>query len=134
MSEVAMNESTYHDQIRVSVEPNYLDDESAPDENRFVFSYTVTITNQGEAPAQLLSRHWIITNGDTMDTQEVKGQGVIGQQPKIEPGESYTYTSGTVMEAPVGTMHGSYHMVSTDGTQFDVTIDPFMLAAPGSLH
>lgn len=134
MSELSMNECDYDDHIQVSVEPNYLDNQSTPEENRFVFSYTVTITNQGEAPAQLLSRHWIITNGDTMTTQEVKGQGVIGQQPKIEPGESYTYTSGTVMEAPVGTMHGSYHMVSPDGTQFDVNIEPFMLAAPGNLH
>lgn len=129
-----MSEQVNHDQIHVSVEPYYLLDESEPDENRFVFSYTVTITNDGNSPAQLLSRHWIITNGDTMDTQEVKGQGVIGQQPQIQPGESYTYTSGTVMEAPVGTMHGSYHMVKPDGTQFDVDIEPFMLAAPGSLH
>jgi len=129
-----MSEPINDDGIQVTVEPYYLMDESDPEENRFVFSYTVTITNSGTSPTQLLSRHWIITNGDTMTTQEVKGQGVIGQQPQIQPGESYTYTSGTVMEAPVGTMHGSYHMVNADGTQFDVTIEPFMLAAPGNLH
>ncbi len=129
-----MSEPINDDLIQVKVEPYYLMDESDPEENRFVFSYTVTITNSGSSPAQLLSRHWIITNGDTMTTQEVKGQGVIGQQPQIQPGESYTYTSGTVMEAPVGTMHGSYHMVKPDGTQFDVAIEPFMLAAPGNLH
>ena len=128
-----MNEHQ-QDRFYIAVEPHYLMDESEPDDNRFVFSYTVTITNLGEESAQLLSRHWIITNGDTLDTQEIKGQGVIGQQPSIDPGESYTYTSGTVMEAPVGTMHGSYHMVSQDGTQFDVEINPFMLATPNSLH
>ncbi len=122
------------DDINIRVEPLYLDQESVPDKNRFVFSYTVTITNAGNFPAQLMSRHWIITNGETLDTQEVVGDGVIGQQPHIMPGESYTYTSGTVSESPVTTMHGSYLMVDESGEEFDVVIEPFVLAAPNRLH
>ena len=96
--------------VFVHVMPNYMQEESNPEKQRFVFSYTVSITNETEHEVQLLSRHWIITNGETLKTQEVRGEGVIGQKPVIQSGESYTYTSGTVMETPVGTMHGFYTM------------------------
>ncbi|MFN9588650.1 MAG: Co2+/Mg2+ efflux protein ApaG, partial [Pseudomonadaceae bacterium] len=97
------------------------------------FSYTVTIVNNGELPAQLLSRHWVITDGDGR-VQEVRGAGVIGQQPHIAPGASHTYSSGTVMATQVGTMQGSYQMLAEDGKRFDATIAPFRLAVPGALH
>ncbi|MDU9408494.1 Co2+/Mg2+ efflux protein ApaG [Pseudomonas sp. zfem001] len=120
-------------QIDVSVTTRYLAAQSQPAENRYAFSYTVTIVNNGELPAQLLSRHWIITDGDGR-VQEVRGAGVIGQQPHIEPGASHTYSSGTVMTTQVGTMQGSYQMLAEDGKRFDATITPFRLAVPGALH
>ena len=120
-------------QIDVSVTTHYLAAQSQPEQNRYAFSYTVTIVNNGELPAQLLSRHWIITDGDGR-VQEVRGAGVIGQQPHIEPGASHTYTSGTVMATQVGTMQGSYQMLAEDGKRFDATIAPFRLAVPGALH
>ena len=123
-----------NENIQVSVTPYYLKDESMPEKNRYVFSYTVSIHNDGEFDAQLLSRHWIITNGETLKTQEVRGDGVIGQQPVIPPGESYQYTSGTVLESPVGTMQGSYRFSDEDGEFFDVSIPVFSLAAPLSVH
>ncbi|WP_192982867.1 Co2+/Mg2+ efflux protein ApaG [Pseudomonas sp. EggHat1] len=120
-------------QIDVSVTTRYLAAQSQPEQNRYAFSYTVTIANNGELPAQLLSRHWIITDGDGR-VQEVRGTGVIGQQPHIEPGASHTYSSGTVMATQVGTMQGSYQMLAEDGKRFDATIAPFRLAVPGALH
>lgn len=120
-------------QIDVSVTTRYLAAQSQPEQSRYAFSYTVTIVNNGELPAQLLSRHWIITDGDGR-VQEVRGAGVIGQQPHIEPGASHTYSSGTVMTAQVGTMQGSYQMLAEDGKRFDATIAPFRLAVPGALH
>ena len=120
-------------QIDVSVTTRYLAAQSQPEQSRYAFSYTVTIVNNGELPAQLLSRHWIITDGDGR-VQEVRGAGVIGQQPHIEPGASHTYSSGTVMTTQVGTMQGSYRMLAEDGKRFDATIAPFRLAVPGALH
>jgi ApaG protein len=126
-----MSDSRY--QIDVSVTTRYLAAQSQPEQNRYAFSYTVTIANNGELPAQLLSRHWIITDGDGR-VQEVRGAGVIGQQPHIEPGASHTYSSGTVMATQVGTMQGSYQMLAEDGKRFDAIIAPFRLAVPGALH
>ena len=120
-------------QIDVSVTTRYLAAQSQPEQSRYAFSYTVTIVNNGELPAQLLSRHWIITDGDGR-VQEVRGAGVVGQQPHLQPGESHTYSSGTVMATKVGNMHGSYQMVADDGKRFDATIAPFRLAVPGALH
>ena len=120
-------------QIDVSVTTRYLAAQSQPEQSRYAFSYTVTIVNNGELPAQLLSRHWIITDGDGR-VQEVRGAGVIGQQPHLEPGASHTYSSGTVMTTQVGTMQGSYQMLAEDGKRFDATIAPFRLAVPGALH
>ncbi|MFG0585784.1 Co2+/Mg2+ efflux protein ApaG [Pseudomonas sp. zjy_9] len=118
-------------QIDVSVTTRYLPAQSQPEQSRYAFSYKVTIVNNGELPAQLLSRHWIITDGRV---QEVRGAGVIGQQPHIAPGASHTYSSGTVMATQVGTMQGSYQMLAEDGKRFDATIAPFRLAMPGALH
>ena len=120
-------------QIDVSVTTRYLAAQSQPEQNRYAFSYTVTIVNNGELTAQLLSRHWVITDGDGR-VQEVRGAGVIGQQPHIAPGASHTYSSGTVMATQVGTMQGSYQMLAEDGKRFDATIAPFRLAVPGVLH
>lgn len=120
--------------IQVSVEPKYIFKESVPEKNRYVFSYTVTITNNGELAVQLLSRHWIITNGETLKSQEVRGDGVVGKQPRIQPGKSYTYTSGTVMESPVGTMQGTYRMIDETGEYLDALIPVFTLASTNSVH
>jgi len=119
--------------IKVEVKPSYLAEESRPDKGAWAFAYTVRVTNAGTVPAQLISRHWIITDGDGR-VQEVRGAGVVGQQPHLQPGESHTYSSGTVMATKVGNMHGSYQMVADDGKRFDATIAPFRLAVPGALH
>lgn len=120
-------------QIDISVVTRYLPEQSQPDQNRFAFAYTVTIHNSGELAAQLLSRHWVITDGDGR-IQEVRGAGVVGQQPRIGPGQSHTYSSGTVMATRVGNMHGSYQMLADDGKRFEAPIAPFRLAVPGALH
>jgi ApaG protein len=119
--------------ISVSVQTNYIPEQSEPDNKRFVFSYSITIRNAGMTGAQLLNRHWIITDIDGK-VQEVRGEGVVGEKPHLEPGESFHYTSGTVLETPVGSMHGSYEMMSDDGTRFSADIPPFSLAIPRSLH
>ncbi|MDU9415165.1 Co2+/Mg2+ efflux protein ApaG [Pseudomonas solani] len=119
--------------VAVSVTTHFLPEQSQPEQNRFAFSYTVTIRNDGELPAKLVSRHWVITDGDG-HVQEVRGAGVVGQQPLIEPGASHVYSSGTVMATRVGTMQGSYQMVAEDGKRFDAEIAPFRLAVPGALH
>jgi len=120
-------------QITVSVTTRHLSEQSQPDQQRYVFAYTVTIHNHGEQAAKLLSRHWIITDGDG-HVQEVRGAGVVGEKPLIEPGASHTYTSGTVLNTKVGSMHGSYQMIAADGHQFDAEIPVFRLAVPGELH
>ena len=119
--------------VDVEVATRYLPEQSQPEQNRYAFAYTVTIANNGQQPAKLLSRHWLITDGDGR-VQEVRGAGVVGQQPLIAPGESHTYSSGTVMATRVGAMQGSYQMLAEDGTRFDAPIAPFRLAVPGSLH
>ncbi|MES2819510.1 MAG: Co2+/Mg2+ efflux protein ApaG [Pseudomonadota bacterium] len=126
-----MPDSRY--QIAVSVVTRYLPEQSEPEQNRFAFAYTVTIDNKGQLPAQLQSRYWLITDGDGRK-QEVRGPGVIGQQPLIAPGQQHTYSSGTLLATRVGTMQGSYQMRAEDGTCFDALIAPFRLAVPGALH
>ena len=124
---------TSRNNIQVSVKSAYIAEQSDPDANRYVFSYTVTITNSGELPARLVARHWVITDA-AEKVQEVRGLGVIGQHPHLDPGESFTYTSGAVLETPIGHMHGAYQMVADDGTHFDADIPAFNLATPHSLH
>lgn len=127
-----MREHSRH-HVDVRVRTSYLDNQSEPDANRYVFAYTITITNDGEVPAKLLTRHWVITDGNEK-VQEVHGEGVVGEQPHISPGMSFEYTSGAVLETPFGTMHGSYQMLGDDGTQFDAEIPPFLLSVPRQLH
>ena len=119
--------------IDVSAVSAYLADQSSPEAGEFAFAYTITITNRGEQSAQLLSRHWIITDGND-EVQEVKGEGVVGEQPVLPPGSSFEYTSGTLMQTPTGTMHGSYQMIAEDGTTFDADIPMFTLRAVKTLH
>ena len=114
--------------IKISAQSQYQPEQSSPDEQRYVFAYTIRIENQGSKPARLLDRHWIITDADGR-VQEVRGQGVVGEQPHLRPGESFQYTSGTVLPTPLGSMHGSYGMVGDDGTRFDATIPAFSLAS-----
>lgn len=119
--------------IRVQVTTAYLDEQSSPSEERYVFSYTITIRNEGERAAQLLTRHWIITDANGR-AKEVRGEGVVGEQPRLEPGQGFRYSSGAVLETPVGTMEGSYQMVDAEGQHFDAAIAPFRLAIPGILQ
>ena len=119
--------------ISVEVKTAYLDDRSDPSRNQYVFAYTITITNGGDTPAQLISRHWIITDAEHK-VQEVKGLGVVGQQPLIKPGETFEYTSGATLATAMGTMRGTYHMVDEDGSGFEVPIAPFTLSVPRVLH
>lgn len=119
--------------IEVSVETEYLPDQSDPDNHRWVYAYHICIENKGSQSAQLLTRHWIITDSEEQQ-QEVHGEGVIGQQPNLAPGEQFKYTSGTILETPVGSMHGSYQMLAEDGTCFDADIPVFTLAPPHTLH
>jgi len=121
----------YH--ISVSVNTAYLAEQSDPESERYVFAYTITIANTGTVAAQLISRHWIITDAENV-TQEVNGLGVVGEQPLLRPGESFEYTSGTAMATPVGTMKGSYQMVAEDGNKFDAEIPLFTLSMPRVLH
>jgi ApaG protein len=120
-------------QISVSVNTAYLTEQSDPSADRYVFSYTITIANSGTVAAQLISRHWIITDAENV-VQEVKGLGVVGEQPLLRPGESFEYTSGTAMATPVGTMRGTYQMVAEDGNKFDAEIPQFTLSMPRVLH
>ena len=113
-------------EFRVEVQPEYMAHESAPDQGLYTFAYSITITNAGDAPAQLISRHWVITNG-LGQTEEVRGLGVVGHQPLLKPGESFQYTSGCRLRTPSGTMHGSYFFVAEDGERFDVEIPMFVL-------
>ncbi len=119
--------------IDVKALATYLADQSDEGASRYVFSYTITITNKGSVGAQLISRHWVITDADN-ESQEVRGLGVIGEQPKLKPGESYEYSSGSALGTPVGTMRGTYQMVAEDGTKFDAPIPEFTLSIPRVLH
>ena len=119
--------------ISIDVATDYVDDQSDPAGGRYVFAYTVTISNQGNTPARLVSRHWVITDGNGK-VQEVDGDGVVGEQPHLNPGEEFRYSSGAVLETPVGSMQGRYRMLSDDGIGFDAPIPAFTLAVPGLLH
>lgn len=119
--------------IQVEVKTTYVPTQSAPEANRYVFAYTITITNLGNVAARLMTRHWVITDANNK-VQEVRGAGVVGQQPYLVPGMSFEYTSGTVLETPVGSMRGSYQLVAEDGTEFDAPIPQFVLSMPRTLH
>jgi ApaG protein len=119
--------------IQIQVATSYVDDESEPDSDRYVFAYTITISNSGDVAAQLISRHWIITDANGK-VQEVNGDGVVGEQPILNPGEEFRYSSGAVLETPVGAMQGLYRMEADGGVGFDALIAPFTLAVPGLLH
>lgn len=125
------NDSSY--KINVKVDPFYIEDQSAPEENRYVFAYTVNIQNAGTVAAKLIARHWIITDANGK-IQEVRGQGVVGEQPYLRPGEAFQYTSGAVLDTAVGTMRGSYQMVGEDGNRFNAEIPSFTLSVPRTLH
>jgi ApaG protein len=117
----------------VSVETAYLSDQSNPDANQYAFSYTITIRNVGSIAAQLISRHWIITDANN-HVQEVKGLGVVGAQPLLQPNQQFEYTSGTLLATPIGSMRGTYKVVAEDGTMFDAEIESFTLAVPRVLN
>ncbi|HUG73402.1 MAG TPA: Co2+/Mg2+ efflux protein ApaG [Steroidobacteraceae bacterium] len=119
--------------IRVSVETSFIPDQSDPGSQRYVFAYTITILNEGTEAARLLRRHWLITDADGK-VQEVRGDGVVGEQPHLAPGQGFRYSSSAILETPVGTMQGSYQMVADGGARFDAPIAPFRLAVPGLLH
>jgi ApaG protein len=119
--------------IQVIVATRFLEDQSIPEDDRYVFAYTIRIENLGEVAAQLVARHWIITDANGK-VEEVRGEGVVGEQPWLQPGEHFEYTSGAVLETPLGTMQGSYRMQAEDGTCFDAMVDPFMLSIPRTLH
>jgi ApaG protein len=120
-------------QFSVEVQPRYLPEQSDPEDSRYLFAYTVTIRNTGEVTAQLVSRHWIITDADGQ-IEEVRGPGVVGEQPVLRPGESFQYTSGCPLGTPVGSMHGSYQCIAEDGTAFEASIPEFVLSMPRTLH
>ncbi|UCG97220.1 MAG: Co2+/Mg2+ efflux protein ApaG [Burkholderiales bacterium] len=120
-------------QFSVQVQPQYLEEQSDPGQGRYLFAYTVTIRNTGEVPAQLVSRHWIITDSDGQ-IEEVRGPGVVGEQPVLKPGQSFQYTSGCPLSTPVGSMHGSYQCIAEDGTAFETPIPEFVLSVPRTLH
>ena len=120
-------------QMTVTVKTQYLEDQSDPDRSHYVFAYAVTIKNSGNFAAQLISRHWVITDANN-HVQEVRGLGVVGHQPLLQPGEQFEYTSGTTLATPQGTMHGSYFCVAEDGEQFESPIPEFVLSLPRTLH
>jgi len=120
-------------EIRVTTRTEFIPEQSDPEVERYVFSYTITLTNVGTVPAQLISRHWVITDSESK-VQEVRGLGVVGEQPLLKPNESFEYTSGTALATPVGTMSGSYQMVAEDGVRFEAPIPEFTLSMPRVLH
>ncbi len=120
-------------QLTASAVQHFIADQSDPVSERYVFAYTITIENVGTVPAQLISRHWVITDGNSR-IQEVRGLGVVGQQPLLKPGETFEYTSGCQLDTPVGTMHGSFQMTAEDGTQFEAVVAEFTLSIPRVLH
>ncbi|NCA69905.1 MAG: Co2+/Mg2+ efflux protein ApaG [Sphingobacteriia bacterium] len=119
--------------IKISAASQYQPEHSSPSDGRYVFSYRIVIENQGRRAARLLDRHWIITDADGR-AQEVRGDGVVGEQPHLKPGERFEYTSGTIIATPVGSMHGSYGMIGDDGTRFDATIPAFSLVSVTTMH
>lgn len=119
--------------IEISARVNYLAEQSDEEDDRFVFAYTITLTNASNTPVQLISRHWVITDSEN-HVQEVRGKGVVGEQPVLKPGQSFEYSSGTVLATQVGTMQGSYQMVTEDGTEFEAPIPMFVLSVPRVLH
>ena len=119
--------------VKINVLVQYLEHQSRPDRNQYAFAYTITIINQGEEAVRLLNRHWIITDGNNQ-VQEVQGEGVIGQQPRIEPGSNFQYTSGAIIETEVGTMEGHYEMITASGRNFMAPIEVFTLANKAALH
>lgn len=123
------------DKYRIEIQPlpQFIPEQSDPENHRYIFAYTITIKNTGSVPTQLVSRHWIITDGNN-EVQEVRGLGVVGKQPLLQPGESFRYTSGSSLTTPIGTMKGSYQMVAEDGTHFEAEIPEFVLASPRALH
>ncbi|HSH30141.1 MAG TPA: Co2+/Mg2+ efflux protein ApaG [Thiohalobacter sp.] len=126
-----MSSTPYH--IEVEVQTSYIEEQSSPEHNRYVFAYTITLHNTGSVAAKLLTRHWIITDSNGKN-QEVRGEGVVGEQPHLTPGGRFQYTSGTMIETPVGSMRGSYQMIADDGVEFDAEIPPFTLSIPRTLH
>ena len=120
-------------QFDIDVDTRFLDEQSAPEEDRYVFAYTIHIRNQGKVPARLLGRHWLITDGNGK-VREVVGEGVVGEQPWLRPGEGFEYTSGAVLETDIGTMRGSYDILADDGTRFAAPIPAFTLSIPRTLH
>ena len=127
-----MRERSTND-IKITIETNYIPEQSLPEQSRYVFAYTITIANIGTAPARLLRRHWIITDANNK-VQEVHGDGVVGQQPHLLPGEIYQYTSGAILETPIGCMQGNYDMLADNGVEFAATIPLFSLTMPRALH
>ncbi|MEO6076744.1 MAG: Co2+/Mg2+ efflux protein ApaG [Dokdonella sp.] len=119
--------------ISVTVTSRFLEEESVPGDDRYVFAYTIKIANEGTIGARLLTRHWVIAD-DNGEVNEVRGDGVIGEQPWMSPGDDFEYTSGAVLKTGLGTMHGSYQMVADDGTHFDASIPAFVLSTPRTLH
>ncbi|MBK1618685.1 Co2+/Mg2+ efflux protein ApaG [Lamprobacter modestohalophilus] len=130
---MAHDETDERYQIDVRALTRYLPEQSDPGGERYIFAYTITISNTGAVPAKLLNRHWIVTDANGK-TQEVRGAGVVGEQPHLQPGESFEYTSGTQISTPLGSMHGSYNMIADDGTRFDAVIRPFSLGDRSGLH
>ena len=122
-----------HHRIAVRSESAYIEEQSSPEANQFVFAYTITIENTGTLPAKLMTRHWIITDSNGK-VREVRGEGVVGEQPYLLPGEAFRYTSAAMIETPVGTMQGSYQMIGDDGVHFDAPIAVFRLSLPDILH
>ncbi len=119
--------------VRVAAQSFYIEEQSQPEQDRFVFAYTITIRNEGAVPARLLSRHWVIIDSNGK-VDEVRGEGVVGEKPYLRPGEGFQYTSGTIIATPVGSMQGSYQMVADDGRQFEAPIPLFVLSGPRILH
>lgn len=119
--------------IAIDVATRFLDEQSAPGDGRFVFAYTIHIRNRGKMPARLIDRHWVITDANGK-VQEVRGEGVVGEQPWLRPGDDFEYTSGAVLETALGTMHGSYGMLADDGTRFEAPIAAFTLSVPRTVH
>ncbi len=128
-----MTQEATNNAVSVDVVTEYLENQSLPEENRYAFAYTITIHNHGDEAVRLLNRHWIITDADNQ-VQEVRGEGVVGEQPLIEPGSAFRYTSGTVIATAVGTMEGSYEMITASGRPFIAPIHPFSLALRSALH
>lgn len=125
--------SQYEYEISIAVETQFIEDQSAAEAGRFVFAYTITINNTGSISAKLLNRHWVITDANGK-VQEVRGEGVVGEQPHLQPGEAFRYTSAAMIETPIGSMQGSYQMVADDGVEFDAPIEAFRLSVPHALH